>query len=121
MNVSKLVLAKRISMLSRSFALVMVEAQIKATKTPHAVINPFRYGESIAVFKVPFAATIIRGEKQSRKKMYTMIRSMISLLTTSDHRNVSIWTDYRCVAIAPDNSRAPDTIKFCDPKCALVQ
>ncbi len=40
-NVSKLALTKKISRRSRSLALVMVEAQMKATKTPLAVISPF--------------------------------------------------------------------------------
>jgi hypothetical protein len=91
-------------MLYRSLAFAMVEAQMKATKTPHAVISPFRYGESITVSKFFFAATIIRGEKQVRRKKHTMIRSMISLLTTSYHRNVSTWTEYKRLTIVKDNT-----------------
>jgi hypothetical protein len=41
-NMNKLTLTNKKSILSISLALEMVVAQMKATKTPAAVINPFR-------------------------------------------------------------------------------
>jgi len=59
---------------------------MKATKTPHVVINPFKYGESTFWFKSRcLTKTVMREEKESKRMNSTMIFLWIVSLTISHH------------------------------------